>query len=190
MHRYDLKHTLTAKLQAEEQEKKAQDELRAAAYELRMVEDELQIAREELKMAKGELRVVKAGQHANQEELQAVKDELRLKTTNLSRVFQEISEVEITMGHLTDEFRELRDDLQRQQALVAQKKGVISELRDKGYTLWAFGWLSFRRKASKVFPSLRFDFPVPVEDEMGVSESDGGDDLRVSSVDLPPSFDT
>ena len=32
MHRSDLKHTLTAKSLAEEQEKKARDELRAAAY--------------------------------------------------------------------------------------------------------------------------------------------------------------
>ena len=61
MHRSDLKHTLTVKSRAEEQEKKAQDELRATAYELWMVEDEPHIAREELKMAKGELRVVKAG---------------------------------------------------------------------------------------------------------------------------------
>ena len=41
MHRSDLKHTAMAKLRDEEQEKKARDELRAAAYELRMVEDEL-----------------------------------------------------------------------------------------------------------------------------------------------------
>ena len=60
---------------------------------------------------------------------------------------------------------------------------MIIELRDEACTLWAFDWLSFRRKASKVFPSLHFDFPVPVEDEMGHSESDGEDDLGVSSAD-------
>ena len=37
-------------------------------------------------------------------------------------------------------------------------------------------------KASKVFPGLRFDFPVPTVDEIGESESDGEDDLGVSSV--------
>ena len=47
-----------------------------------------------------------------------------------------------------------------------------------------------KHKASKVFPGLRFDFPVPVEDEMGESESDGEDDLGVSSADLPSSSDT
>ena len=64
--------------------------------------------------------------------------------------------------------------------MVAQKEGVIIELRKKACTLWASDWLSFWRKTSKVFPSLRFNFPVPAEDEMGESESDGEDDLGVS----------
>ena len=53
MHRFELKHTTTVKLRAKQHEKKARDELRAAAYEVRMVENELQIAKEELKTAKG-----------------------------------------------------------------------------------------------------------------------------------------
>ena len=73
MHRSNLKHTLTTKSRAEEEERKAQDELRAATYELRMVENELQIAKEELKTARGELRVVKARQQADKEELHAVR---------------------------------------------------------------------------------------------------------------------
>ena len=86
------------------------------------------------------------------------------------------------MGRLNDECRELRDDLQRQHDLVAQKERVIAELRDEACTLWASGWLSFRRKASKVFPGLHFDFLVPIEDEMGEFESDREDDLGVSSA--------
>ena len=152
-----------------------------------MVEDELQIAREELKTARGELRIVEARQQADQEELQAVRDKLRLKTTNLSQVFQEVSEAESTVGRLNDECRRLRDDLQRKLALVAQKEGVIVELRDKACTLWASGWLSFWHKACKVFPGLHFNFPVPAKDEMGESESDGEDDLRVSLA-TPSSF--
>ena len=68
--------------------------------------------------------------------------------------------------------------------MVTQKEGVIVELRDEACTLWASSWLSFWRKASKVFPGLCFDFPVPNEDEMGESESesDWEDDLRVSSA--------
>ena len=73
---------------------------------------------------------------------------------------------------------------------MAQKEGVVAELRDEACTLWAFGWLSFRHKTYEVFPGLRFDFPVPVEDEMGELESDGEDDLGVSSANLPPSSDT
>ena len=66
--------------------------------------------------------------------------------------------------------------------MVTQKKGVIAELRDEAYTLWASGWIAFRCKASKVFPGLSFNFPIPAKDEMGESESEGEDDLRVSST--------
>ena len=63
---------------------------------------------------------------------------------------------------------------------MAQKERVIAELRDEACTLWASGWLSFWHIASKVFPGLCFDFPVPTEDEMGELEYDGEDDLGVS----------
>ena len=85
-HRSDLKHTSTTNSRAQEQENKARDELRAAAYELRMVKDELQITGEELKAARGELWVVRVEQQADKEELQVSRDELCLKTTTLSRV--------------------------------------------------------------------------------------------------------
>ena len=72
---------------------------------------------------------------------------------------------------------------------MSQKEGVIAELRDEACTLWASGWLSFRHKASKVFLGLRFDFPIPAEDEMGESKSNLKDDLGVSSASLTPSSD-
>ena len=115
-------------------------------------------------------------QQANKEELQVARDELRLKTKTLSRVCQEVAEAENVVGHLNEECHGLRVDLQRQQALVSQKKGVIAE----ACTLWASEWLAFRRKASKVFPGLRFNFSVPAEDEVGESDSNGEDGLRVS----------
>ena len=68
--------------------------------------------------------------------------------------------------------------------MVSQKEGVIVELRDEACTLWASWWLAFRRKASKVFPGLSLFFPVPVEDEVGESDSDEEDGLRVSSTVL------
>ena len=46
--------------------------------------------------------------------------------------------------------------------------------------LWASGWLAFRRKASKVFLGLSFNFLVPAEDEVGESDSNKEDGLRVS----------
>ena len=51
------------------------------------------------------------------------KDELRLKTTTLSRVFQEVTEAESTVGRLNEECHGLHGDLQRQQALVTQNEG-------------------------------------------------------------------
>ena len=59
---------------------------------------------------------------------------------------------------------------------------MIAKLRDEACTLLSSGWLSFQPKASKVFPSLSFDFFVPVEDEMRESESNEEDDLGVSSA--------
>ena len=57
---------------------------------------------------------------------------------------------------------------------------MIVELRDEACTLWASEWLAFRRKASKVFPGLSFNFPVPAEDKVGESYSDEDDGLGVS----------
>ena len=71
------------------------------------------------------------------------------------------------MGRLKEECHGLCDDLQRQQALVSQKEGLNAELRGEACTLWASRWLAFRRKASKVFPSLSFNFSVPTEDKVG-----------------------
>ena len=71
---------------------------------------------------------------------------------------------------------------------MAHKERVIVELRDEACTLWAYCWFSFQCKASKVFPGLRFDFPVPVEDKIGESESDREDDLGVSSTTPSSAF--
>ena len=73
----------------------------------------------ELKEARGELRVVRVEKQADKGELQVARDELRLKTTTLSRVCQEDAEAESTVGRLNEECHGLRDDLQRQQALVS-----------------------------------------------------------------------
>ena len=108
-HKSDLKHTSTAKARAEDREKEV---------------------REGLRVAKDELRVVK-------EELQAAREELCTKAVALDRVRREASEAESSVERLTEECNALREDLQRQEALVSQRDGVIAELRDEACTLWA-----------------------------------------------------
>ena len=104
----DLKHTSTAKAKAENKEKKAIERLR-------FVEDEL--------------RVVK-------EEFQVVREELCTKATALDRARQEASEVESSVERLAEECKTLRGDLQRREAMISQRDGVIAELRDEACTLW------------------------------------------------------
>ena len=81
----------------------------------------------------------------------------------------------------------LRGDLQRQEALVSQKEGVIVELRDEACTLWASGWLAFFHKAAKVFPGFDFNFQVPAEGDAEESDSDDEADPVVFS-DAPALF--
>ena len=88
------------------------------------------------------------------------------------------------MGRLDEEFHGLRDDLQRQHAFLSKKERVIAELRDEACILWASGWLAFQCKASKVFPCLSFNFPVPFKDVVGEFDSDEEDGLGVSSTIL------
>ena len=74
--------------------------------------------------------------------------------------------------------------------MVSQRDGVIEELRGEACTLWASGWLAFRRKATKAFPGLDFNFQVPDEEEAKESVSKDEADLGVfsntpSSIPLP-----
>ena len=74
--------------------------------------------------------------------------------------------------------------------MVSQREGVIAKLRDEACTLWAFGWLAFRRRAAKVFSSLDFNFQDPDKEEAEESVSEDEADLGVffdtpSSVPLP-----
>ena len=113
-HKSDLKHTSASKARAEDREKKV-------IYGLRVVKDEL--------------RVVK-------EEFQAAREDLCTKATMLDRARREASEVESSVERLAEECNVLCGDLQRQEAMVIHRDGVIEELRDKACTLWASGWLA------------------------------------------------
>ena len=129
-HKSDLKHTSTTKARAEDREKKAIEGLR---------------------VVKDELRVVK-------EEFQAAREELCTKAAALDRACREASKAKISVEGLAEECNALRGDLQRQEAMVSQRDGVIAELRDEAYTLWASEWLAFRRRAAKAFPGFGLQF--------------------------------
>ena len=101
-HKFDLKHTSTAKTRAEDQEKKAIEGLRVVRDELRVVKEEFQAAREEL----------------------------CTKAAALDRACREVFEAESSVECLAEECNVLRGDLQRQEAMVNHGDRVIAKLRD------------------------------------------------------------
>ena len=142
-HKSDLKHTPTAKVRAEGREKKAVEDLR-------VVQDELWVVKEEF---------------------QAARVELCTKAAALDQTCREVSEAESSVERLAKECNALCGDLQRREAMVNHRDGVISELRNEACTLWASEWLAFQGRAAKAFPGLDFNFIVPDPDEEKVEES-------------------
>ena len=103
----DLKHTSTTKATAEDREKKAIEGLS-------VIEDELRLVKEEF---------------------HATKEKLCTKAAALDRARREAYEVESSVECLAEECNALRGDLQRREAMVSQRDGVIAELRDEACTL-------------------------------------------------------
>ena len=120
------------------------------------------------------------------EEFQAAREELCTKAAALDRARREASEDESSVGRLAEECDALRGDLQRQEAMISQRDGVIAELRDEACTLWASRWLAFQRRAAKAFSGLDFNFQVPDEEEAEESVSEDEADPKVFS-DTPSS---
>ena len=77
------------------------------------------------------------------EEFQATREELCTKEATLDRARREASEAESSVERLAEECNALRGDLQRREAMVNLRDGVIAELRDEAFTLWVSGWLAF-----------------------------------------------
>ena len=95
----NLKHTSTARERVEDREKKAIEGLK-------FVEDALLLVKEEF---------------------QATREELCTKATALDRARQEGSEAESSLEPLAKECNALRGDLQRQEAMISQRDGVIAD---------------------------------------------------------------
>ena len=122
------------------------------------------------------------------EEFQASREELCTKATALDRACREVFEAESSVESLAEECNALRGDLQRWETMVNHKDRVIAELRDEACTLWASGWLSFRRKVAKAFPGLNFNFPVPDPDEEEAEESVSKEEVDPGVFSDTPSF--
>ena len=121
-HKFDLKHALVARAQAEDKEKEARKDMK-------VTEDELRLAREEL---------------------QAIKGDLWAKIATWEWARQEALEAGNFMERLTEELGRLRMNLERQEALVSRRGEVIVKLRDKACTQWASRGLAFQRRASEL----------------------------------------
>ena len=90
---------------------------------------------------------------------------------------------------LTEELGRLQIDLVRQEALASRRGEVIAELKDEACTQWAFGLLSFQRRASRAFPDLEFNiqlFDEEVEGSASEVEVDAGAEVFSEAHDHAP----
>ena len=69
------------------------------------------------------------------EEFQAAREELCTKVAALDQARREASKVKSSVERLTEECNALRGDLQRVEAMISQRDGVIAQLRDEACTL-------------------------------------------------------
>ena len=69
------------------------------------------------------------------EDFQVAREELCTKAAALDRACREVFEAESSVERLAEECNALCGNLQRQEAMVNQRDGVIAELRDEVCTL-------------------------------------------------------
>ena len=107
----------------------------------------------------------------------------------LERARQEAMEAGNSVECLTEELGRLRMDLTRQEALASQRGKVIAELKDEACTQWAFGWLTYQRRASRAFPDLEFNIQLSdekVEWSASEVEVDVGVEVFLGAPDRAP----
>ena len=177
--KYDLKHTTSARAQAESREDEVRSSLMAVEGELRKIRGELQVAQSELienrdglKTAQYELQMVRDELITSRNELRESREEIRAANSDLNdKITQlevarreaskarallevarhEASEAVNSAERLNEECRGLRGDLHQQVTLVAHRDEVIGKLRDQASAQWASGWLAFQQKAVRIF---------------------------------------
>ena len=107
----------------------------------------------------------------------------------LERARQEALEVGNSVECLTEELGRLRMDLTRRKALASWRGKVITELKDKACTQWAFGWLSFQHRATHAFPDLEFNihfFDKEVEGSASEAEVNAVAEVFLGAPDRAP----
>ena len=111
-------------------------------------------------------------------ELRAANGDLNDKVTQLEAARREASEAKVLLEtarresseaanlaeRLNEECRGLRADLHQRVSLVAQRDGVIRQLRDQASAQWASGWLAFQQKVVHPYPDLDFNFDLPSDE--------------------------
>ena len=179
-HKYDLKHTMSARARAESREDEVRNSLTAVEGELREVRGELratqndlaetwdglQSAHYELQMVRNELITSQGDLRESKEELCAANGELRDKVALLDGARSEASEAVISVELLNEECRGLRGDLHQQITLVSKREEVIGKLRDQANAQWASWWLAFQQKAANVYPGFDFNFDLPSDEDV------------------------
>ena len=156
--KYDLKHTMSARVRAERREDEVRSSLSAVEGQLREVRGELRVAQNdlienldglqspqyELQMVRDELITSWGELRESQEELRVANGDLCDKVAQLDVARREASEAVNSAERLSEECRGLHGDLHQQITLVAQRDEVIGKLRDQASAQWASGWLAFQ----------------------------------------------
>ena len=177
--KYDLKHTMSARVRAERREDEVRSSLSAVEGQLREVRGELRVAQNdlienldglqspqyELQMVRDELITSWGELRESQEELRVANGDLCDKVAQLDVARREASEAVNSAERLSEECRGLHGDLHQQITLVAQRDEVIGKLRDQASAQWASGWLAFQQKVVNVYSDLDFNFDLPSDEE-------------------------
>ena len=143
--KFDLKHTMSARVREEIREDEVRNSLTAVEGELQEVRDELGVAQNdlaetrdglqsiqyELRLVRDELITSQGELRESKEELRAANGELRDKVALLDVAPREASEAVNSTKRLNEECHGLRGDLHQQITLIAQRDEVIGRLRDQ-----------------------------------------------------------
>ena len=120
------------------------------------------------------------------EEFQATMEELCTKAAGLDRARREAFEAKSSVERLAEECNALRGDLQRQEAMVSQRDGVIAKLRDEALPdeEEAEEFVSKDEADPGVYSDTPNSVPLPSEPEVPVEAGSPLSPIGASPSDL------